>query len=395
MTIVDLLQRTNKKVSQNESGSRPGEGLTDLYTGLYQEPYFCDLLSIERKRSERSRHPFLLLLLDLQNIVEGFDRHLVAKKLGEALASVTRDTDIKGWYRYGSMVGVIFTEITIHEKNVKSAQQNILDKCDSALRRALDAFEFDSIIITWHIFPGRFDKVFTEEPSHIKIYPDILARMTKKRSSHVAKRIIDISGSICAIILFSPVFLAIAFLIKLTSSGPVLYKQERVGRFGKRFVFFKFRSMYTNNDATIHQEFVKNLIRGGQGQQPSNQSDPRQGIYKITKDPRVTPFGYFLRKTSLDELPQFFNVLLGDMSLVGPRPAIPYECKEYDVWHRRRLLEMRPGITGPWQVGGRSSTTFDEMVRMDIKYVQEWSLRLDFKLLLQTPWAVLKGKGAY
>jgi lipopolysaccharide/colanic/teichoic acid biosynthesis glycosyltransferase len=132
------------------------------------------------------------------------------------------------------------------------------------------------------------------------------------------------------------------------------------------------------------------------GEQDKRGNTPKQkGTYKITKDPRVTPVGHFLRKTSLDELPQFFNVLLGDMSLVGPRPAIPYECEEYDVWHRRRLLEMKPGITGLWQVRGRSATTFDEMVRIDIKYVQEWSLWLDIKIILQTPWVVLKGKGAY
>jgi lipopolysaccharide/colanic/teichoic acid biosynthesis glycosyltransferase len=119
------------------------------------------------------------------------------------------------------------------------------------------------------------------------------------------------------------------------------------------------------------------------------------GTYKITRDPRVTQVGKFLRKTSLDELPQFLNVLMGDMSLVGPRPPIPYECAEYDIWHRGRVLEMKPGITGFWQVKGRSTTTFDEMVRMDIKYVQDWSLWMDIKILLQTPWVVLRGKGAY
>jgi lipopolysaccharide/colanic/teichoic acid biosynthesis glycosyltransferase len=204
---------------------------------------------------------------------------------------------------------------------------------------------------------------------------------------------IDVLGSLFALISFSPIYVVIAALIKLTSEGPVFFKQDRVGLFGKRFVFFKFRSMYANNDPTIHQEFVKNLIHG---EQDKRGNTPKQkGTYKITKDPRVTPVGHFLRKTSLDELPQFFNVLLGDMSLVGPRPAIPYECLEYDVWHRRRLLEMKPGITGLWQVRGRSTTTFDEMVRIDIKYLQEWSIWMDLKIILQTPWAVLKGKGAY
>ncbi len=118
-------------------------------------------------------------------------------------------------------------------------------------------------------------------------------------------------------------------------------------------------------------------------------------VYKITNDPRITPLGRFLRKTSLDELPQFINVLKGEMSLVGPRPPIPYELENYDAWHRHRLLGKKPGITGLWQVKGRSKTTFDSMVRLDLQYIREWSLWLDVKLLLQTPLAVLRGKGAY
>ncbi len=186
------------------------------------------------------------------------------------------------------------------------------------------------------------------------------------------------------LIFFSPIFFGIAMLIKFTSQGPVFFKQERIGLYGKKFLFFKFRSMYVDSDASIHKEFVKNLIRG----QQSN-------TYKITSDPRVTSVGQFLRKTSLDELPQFFNVLKGQMSLVGPRPPIPYEYAEYDVWHRKRLVEMKPGITGLWQVKGRSSTTFDDMVRMDLQYIKEWSLWMDMKILMKTPWVALKGKGAY
>ena len=395
MPIIDFFQKNPKVFRQSQTRSQLGVGLVDRYTSLYQEQYFCELLSIERKRSERSRHPFLLMLIDLLNIPEGFDRHVVAKKLGDALPSVIRDTDIKGWYRYGSMVGVMFTEITAHEKNLKFSQKNIVDKCDTLLKTALDELEFNKIVITWHIFPGRFEKVFIENSEHTKMYPDVIARMARKRSHHFAKRFIDIIGSLFALISFSPIFGVIAALIKLTSEGHVFFKQDRVGLFGKRFVLYKFRSMYMNNDPTIHQEFIKNLIRGEHDKASKQIKLQQGGTYKITKDPRVTHVGHLLRKTSLDELPQFFNVLLGDMSLVGPRPAIPYECSEYDVWHRRRLLEMKPGITGLWQVKGRSSTSFDEMVRMDINYVQEWSLWLDIKIILQTPWVVLKGKGAY
>jgi lipopolysaccharide/colanic/teichoic acid biosynthesis glycosyltransferase len=150
--------------------------------------------------------------------------------------------------------------------------------------------------------------------------------------------------------------------------------------------------MSVDNDPGIHQEYIKNFIR----EKKSYTSGPEEPlIFKIKDDPRVTPLGRILRKTSLDELPQFLNVLKGEMSLVGPRPPIPYELENYDVWHRRRIMEVKPGITGLWQIEGRSSTTFDEMVRLDLKYAKEWSLWLDIKILLKTPRVVLVGKGAY
>ena len=150
--------------------------------------------------------------------------------------------------------------------------------------------------------------------------------------------------------------------------------------------------MYANNNAKIHQEYVTKLIAGA-GQQ--RRSDGEKQAFKLTNDPRVTPIGRFIRRTSLDELPQFFNVLSGQMSLVGPRPPVPYEYEAYDVWHRNRMMEVKPGITGLWQVTGRSRTTFDEMVRLDLKYAGSWSVAMDLKILLQTPKAVISGEGAY
>jgi lipopolysaccharide/colanic/teichoic acid biosynthesis glycosyltransferase len=183
--------------------------------------------------------------------------------------------------------------------------------------------------------------------------------------------------------------LIIAMAVKLNSKGPVLFKQERMGKNGRVFTFLKFRSMYIDNDQRHHQDYIKKYISEGE-----NAADS-PGVYKLSNDPRVTPVGGFLRKTSLDELPQFFNVLMGDMSLVGPRPPIPYECELYDIWHRCRLLSVKPGITGLWQVTGRSSTTFDDMVRLDLKYINNWSLWLDVKLIVLTPWVILTGKGGY
>jgi exopolysaccharide biosynthesis polyprenyl glycosylphosphotransferase len=212
------------------------------------------------------------------------------------------------------------------------------------------------------------------------------------KASRLIKRSIDIVGSLVALILLSPLLIVTAAVIKLTSRGPILFKQTRLGRYGVRFTFLKFRSMYFQNDPKIHQDYVRQLISGkGDSRLP----DGDGSIYKIKYDPRVTPIGRFIRKTSLDELPQFFNVLRGEMSLVGPRPPIPYEVEAYEIWHRRRFLETKPGITGLWQVEGRSRIRFDEMVRLDLKYAKIWSPWLDIKILLRTPWAVLRGDGAY
>jgi lipopolysaccharide/colanic/teichoic acid biosynthesis glycosyltransferase len=203
----------------------------------------------------------------------------------------------------------------------------------------------------------------------------------------------DVVGSLLALILCSPLFLVISILIKLTSEGPILFKQERLGQLESRFTFLKFRSMYVDSNPRIHRHYMKQLIYGELGD--NSGSADMYNIYKMSSDPRVTPLGRLLRRTSLDELPQFLNVLKGEMSLVGPRPPIYYEYERYDIWHRRRVLEGKPGITGVWQVKGRSRTTFDQMVRMDLKYQREWSLWLDIKLILQTPWALLNSRGAY
>jgi len=206
------------------------------------------------------------------------------------------------------------------------------------------------------------------------------------------KRGIDLIGSLAALVLFLPFFLIIPILIKLTSPGPVFFRQDRLGQFGRVFTFLKFRSMHINNDDGIHRDFIKNFIAD---KIAKNDSGDEPFVYKIKADPRLTPIGNFLRKSSLDELPQFLNVLKGEMSLVGPRPPIPYEVVNYELWHRRRILAQKPGITGLWQVTGRSLTTFDGMVRLDLRYSRKWSLLFDLKLLLATPMAVIRGKGAY
>ena len=205
------------------------------------------------------------------------------------------------------------------------------------------------------------------------------------------KRIIDLIGSIVAIVLFSALMLIIALSVKFSSPGPIFFKQKRVGYKGKCFTFIKFRSMYNNNNQMIHRDYVSKLIKGEKDRVNEGTND--NPFYKLKDDPRITPLGQFLRKTSLDELPQFFNVLKGEMSLVGPRPPIPYEVNKYQNWHFRRIIEVKPGITGLWQVSGRSRTTFDDMVRLDIEYAENWSLMMDIKILFKTFWTIFTSKG--
>jgi lipopolysaccharide/colanic/teichoic acid biosynthesis glycosyltransferase len=204
---------------------------------------------------------------------------------------------------------------------------------------------------------------------------------------------VDIVGSSIMLALLAPLFVAIALAIKLSSKGPVFYRQQRVGRYGQTFTFLKFRSMVMNNDSNVHKEFVTRLIASETEEAKSKDSGAK--IYKLTNDKRITRVGKVLRRTSLDELPQFLNVLKGEMSLVGPRPPIPYELAAYQTWHRHRLLAVKPGITGLWQVMGRSSVRFDEMVRLDLRYASTWTPWLDLKILLRTPGAVIRGSGAY
>jgi exopolysaccharide biosynthesis polyprenyl glycosylphosphotransferase len=194
------------------------------------------------------------------------------------------------------------------------------------------------------------------------------------------KRILDVIISLLSLIMLTPLFGIIAILIKFDSPGPVFFKQERMGQNGRRFVLLKFRSMIEE------AEQVKEQLQG-----LNEASGP---VFKMRADPRITKTGYFLRKTSLDELPQFINVLKGEMSLVGPRPPLPDEVAQYKNWQRRRL-SMKPGITCIWQVSGRSNVSFEKWMKMDMEYIDNWSLGLDIKLLLKTIWVVLHGKGAY
>jgi lipopolysaccharide/colanic/teichoic acid biosynthesis glycosyltransferase len=357
---------------------------------VLHEDAFVSMLYLERRRAERAQKRFVLMLVDVKRAIGDGQKNRTLAKVTNALLSVTRETDIVGWYLEDHLIGVIGTEVG--NAKPKTVQGRMLEKVRASLVAALPAEKVSQITVSFHFFPEEWEEGGTDHSANITLYPDLSRKEESRKLALGIKRAMDVVGSAAALVLLSPVFGAVALAIKLTSKGPVLFKQERLGQYGKKFTVLKFRSMHTDCDARIHEEYVSQFIAGQVEGAADNREKP---VFKIQGDPRVTPVGRFLRKTSLDEFPQFWNVLVGEMSLVGPRPPVPYEYKAYDLWHRRRVLEIKPGITGLWQVEGRSRIRFDDMVRLDLKYASAWSLWLDIKILLQTPGAVLTGEGAH
>jgi lipopolysaccharide/colanic/teichoic acid biosynthesis glycosyltransferase len=211
----------------------------------------------------------------------------------------------------------------------------------------------------------------------------------QRRAGNAVRRFFDLLVALTLILLLGPVLIGVALAVRLDSPGPALFRQRRVGHREKEFTLFKFRSMRVDADPQGHQEYVTALIKG----EATNPDGGRENLYKLAVDNRITGIGRWIRRWSLDELPQLFNVVRGDMTLVGPRPAIPYEVAEYPNWYRERF-SVKPGLTGYWQVSGRSERTYEEMVRLDIEYAKRRSLGLDLSILLKTPWVVLSRKGA-
>lgn len=351
------------------------------------EESFRRVIAIERKRTERSKAPFVLMLVEVANQSSAKSAPALETVMASLLTS-SRDTDVVGWYKGASTIGAVFTGLVSAEKS--AILMTILTRATNTLREELSFEQFNLISISLHYYPDDWDENGPGRPSNPALYPDLSKQASNKQPMLVLKRTIDIVGSLILIAVFFPFCVLIALAIRLTSKGPILFRQMRVGQHGRQFEFLKFRSMYAQNDPRVHQEYVTKLIKKG-----APAEEAQGNVYKLTGDKRITPVGRFLRKTSLDELPQFINVLLGDMSLVGPRPPIPYELAAYQTWHRRRLLEVKPGITGLWQVTGRSTVDFDAMVRLDLKYATSWSPLLDLKILLRTPLAVIRGSGAY
>lgn len=379
------LLRVNNASRRDDSA--PSTSASSSDRTVLAEEAFKRMIAVERKRTERSNEPFLLMLLEAGDHQSTARNGKVLDSMMSALLPTTRETDVVGWYKDRRAVGVMFTGLDATDKS--SILSTILTRVTTALRSELSFDQFSQISISFHFFPDDWDDDKPGRPSNLALYPDLQSSEKGKQFVLGVKRLMDVGGSVLLLVVCLPLFLAIAIAIKLSSDGPVFFKQHRVGQYGRHFTFLKFRSMYINNDHSVHKEYVKKLIAGNAERISLNGS--AEGVYKLANDNRITPIGKLLRRTSLDELPQFLNVLHGDMSLVGPRPPIPYELASYETWHRRRVLQVKPGITGLWQVTGRSRVSFDDMVRLDLHYATSWSPWLDFKILMRTPAAVIKG----
>jgi lipopolysaccharide/colanic/teichoic acid biosynthesis glycosyltransferase len=337
------------------------------------EELFEDALVRERKRADRFEQTFVLLLLDVEGCSDQQWKHVV-----DALFQSAVDTDVVGWFEQDTVVGLIRPLVDVAPRETARL---LGDKVRRNLAGRLTPKEVERCSIHWEIYPS------ASAPASVMTAG---ARRTSQQVVRdAAKRALDILGSSVLLIALAPVFAVVSALVKITSRGPVMFPQERIGTGGQPFTMMKFRTMHVNADPKIHQQYVENFI------QSSGASGSSDKVFKIVDDPRITSIGHFLRRSSLDELPQFWNVLKGEMSLVGPRPPLPYEVARYKNWHRRRVLEAKPGITGLWQVTGRSRTTFDDMVRLDLRYAKRYSVWTDLKILMATPKAVISGKGAH
>jgi lipopolysaccharide/colanic/teichoic acid biosynthesis glycosyltransferase len=354
-----------------------------LQITVMQESAFSQMLRLERRRTERSARQFMLVLISSQ----GFHAELggtLVQRITTAMSSATRETDILGWYEGDLTLGLLMTEIG---EPSPMAIEVIKRRISAVVQAALRPDNRYQLTITFRLFPQEMETKSNEKDGYT-FYPDLSQQNASKKRKEKLKRIMDLIGSLAALMIFFPVIVIVAVFIKVSSKGPVLFAQNRIGQYGREFKFFKFRTMYVNNDSSIHREYTAKLIAGHGGLEHG------KGLFKLVNDPRITLVGRFLRKTSLDELPQFVNVLMGSMSLVGPRPPLSYEYQRYQTWHKRRVLELKPGLTGLWQVEGRSRTTFDDMVRLDLRYAATRSIWVDLKILLRTPAAMFTGHGA-
>ena len=333
----------------------------------YSRKHFNELLKQERLRSDRSNHTFTLLLFNIG--IQKKNTPLI-RNLSEILASRVRFSDDVGFFDDQKIA------VLLPDTSTQGARM-LADKLSKEIGIYVPSLQYE--MYTYPPCTYYWDKVqvvslLSPEEIHVKV--------SDGYSMPFWKRAMDIFVSFTGLFLLAPLFILIAIVIKIVSPGPVFFSQKRVGHRGKIFNVFKFRTMKVNSSAHIHHHYLKGLINeDSEGDKPMEKLD-------MDDDPRIIPFGKFIRVSSLDELPQLINVLRGEMSLVGPRPCIPYETDEYLLWHSRRF-DITPGISGLWQVSGKNKLTFKEMIRLDIKYAAKRSFCLDIQILLKTLFVVL------
>jgi lipopolysaccharide/colanic/teichoic acid biosynthesis glycosyltransferase len=374
-TTIDSERKSNRTAAPSPKSSAGRHVLG--------ETIFVGALIRERKRADRSNRPLGLLVVTLSA------NPAVADKASAIIAGLTAakgETDMLGWLDC-STLGVIMPAVGIVTKDFAS-ELEMRFRC--AVEAMVHSAVAELIAVRLFVHSPRKEGIF-EGRRELDRLMETLRPLGKRSLAYEAtKRAVDLAGSLTLLALLSPVFAIVAALVKLRSPGPVFFRQERIGQGMKPFDMFKFRTMHVNADHAVHHDYMTSFIKAN----GATRDIRHKGLFKLTNDRRITPVGRFLRRTSMDELPQLWNVVRGEMSLVGPRPPLRYEVVQYEPWHCRRVLEAKPGITGLWQVKGRSRTTFDEMVRLDLRYAHACSLWTDVKILLATPAAVIAGKGA-
>ncbi len=338
---------------------------------------FCKQLYNEVLRAHRSKSALSILILTVNSDVK--DDTINMAEFLILLRERTRDIDISGLINYKT-IGVILPYT--NEEGAKKTYGKIVNE------KKYRIFSLGIFTYPDHIFESLTKSGFIQQNYLLTEQNELMGNVWLKL---LTKRFMDIVGSTACLIIFMPAMVIAALAVKVTSPGPVIYRQIRLGKTGVPFTMYKFRSMRPNTDDKIHREYIREFMNGNH--EKVNNGDDKRPLYKIRYDPRVTKVGRFIRKFSIDELPQLFNVLKGEMSLVGPRPALAYEVEKYESWHLRRILGVKPGLTGLWQVNGRSRTGWDDSVRLDIQYINKWSVRYDLMILFKTVKEVFRGAG--
>jgi lipopolysaccharide/colanic/teichoic acid biosynthesis glycosyltransferase len=373
---------------------------------LYTRSHLEQRIREEKFRTCRTGSPFTLVLFNPHKLVSNNSEPKTngLEELESILDRATRHSDIQGWWDKKTYAILLLDTFP-------GGAYAVIEKLIFGLKgKGYGIYESPrQTLFEVHTFPDPNqgnghngtdeggEETIDEKNNRVNSIDNecgfkCLSLENPKAYFEILKRSIDILLSATLLLIFLPLLIAVALLIKLDSPGPVIYRQTRVGKKGKHFTFYKFRTMYFNCDETIHQIHVKNLVNKVEGL--SSNGRFKESSYKLMHDNRITRVGNYVRNTSLDEIPQLFNVLKGDMSLVGPRPHPVYEVEIYKDWFKYRL-DVKPGITGLGQVDGRYNKEYEEVYRLDLRYVKSASIVLDLKILFKTALLVLSSRGAY